>query len=294
MSASRPASDTFIGRLFRRIAPGSSYAAFPWKSWDKVCTILETIRGRGCRIKRSHKDNEWEIDATDGISLDKPHAYSVFVLDPKSATEYSDELPPVMMENVGEENPTVYCYLPCPRDDSDEIAGVNTSDMDGEFGDVADNEWPEGSLWGWKKIGFLESDDPMVVFGSISGVSFENISLATVGDFISEAKGGTGVVPIAWINGTNVVQALCGRPWQSGGGSDIVVCNILGGLSEGDDWSNGVRVALYENGPFMPSTGQGIVYFPEIGQSTKPIPTSWFVAHKTNILETAGTIEDEQ
>ena len=77
-----PASDTFIGRLFKRIVPGSSYAAFPWRSWDKICTILETIRGRGIRIRRSTNEAKWELDATSGAIIDKPHAYSVYVHDP--------------------------------------------------------------------------------------------------------------------------------------------------------------------------------------------------------------------
>lgn len=226
MSDGGQASDTFIGRLFKRIVPGSSYAAFPWRSWDKICTILETMRGRGIRIKRSTSDTKWELDATSGSVLDKPHAYSVYVHDPddkeaKDSTE--DNLPPVM-RNVSTR--TAFCYVPCFKDednDNDIIPAANGRDGVGHIGAMADDEWPDGSHWGWVAVGAVSSDDTMVVYGTLeqaedaNAPEFNDITIATEANFMTlmRSNGVSEAVPIAWVNGTNVVQTLCGRPWQA-------------------------------------------------------------------------------
>lgn len=258
-----PASDSFIGRLFRRIKPGTSYAAFPWRSWDKICTILETIRGRGIRVVRSTNDTAWELDAT--ANLDKPHAYSVYVHDPENevgpygtadSAGTDDErvgatIPPVMANDTKR---SAYCYVPYFVDGNNIISGANGPDGAGRVGARADEEWPVGSHWGWKRVGEVDTDDPLVVYGVLSpgadstSPKFDNIQIAAESDFMADMRANTpdaSAVPIAWINGSNVVQTLCGRPWQNGNGNAVI--GIVKTVSVGDN-EDSVIVTLYPNG----------------------------------------------
>ena len=57
------ASDNdWIGRIFSRIRPGTSYRAFPWRSWEKICLILESIKGSGIRIRRTESGQGWALE----------------------------------------------------------------------------------------------------------------------------------------------------------------------------------------------------------------------------------------
>jgi len=296
MSTSEPASDTFIGRLFKRIAPGSSYAAFPWKSWDKVCTILETIRGRGCRIKRSHKDNEWEIDATDGTALDKPHAYSVFVLDIEAARERAEELPASMMSDISNsdlENGAKIVFVYCPyvensRDDV--LAGVNGLDMTGKIGDLADEEFPEGSHWGWRRIGEFYNDDPMVVYGQEFEGRFEDISIGTEGDFLSETSVYCScIIPIAWIIGNRIIQTLLGRPWDVKG---EVSKAVITGADPGHVVQDGLlSVRLYGTGLESAKYANATLSLTEVCQGASLPTGSVLLAHRAFVRTIQDTSE---
>ena len=65
-------SNTWIGNLFSRIKPGTSYRVFPWRSWEKICLILETISGIGCKINRTENGQGWtiEVDGSQSTELD--------------------------------------------------------------------------------------------------------------------------------------------------------------------------------------------------------------------------------
>ena len=300
------ASDTFIGRLFSRIRPGSSYAAFPWRSWDRICSILETIRGRGIRIKRSRNENKWELDATVG-ALDHPNAYSVYVHDPDE--DGADESLPNLMRN--DEDATVYCYVPFDADtygaegDSGiHIAGANGPDQRGDFGAMAEEEWPERSHWGWLRVGVLDgSDDAKVVWGTIvspgtgdhgSGPEFSGIALGTEAEFEEAARAseaGAVVVPIAWISGTNVVQSLCGRPWACGGGGgcELFVARITGGPN--DDGSLPCLVSRASGGPGDVST-EAILLRPDLKRMGTIALNTAVLAHRVSVRYSEGTEAD--
>lgn len=76
--------------------------------------------------------------------------------------------------------------------------------------------------------------------------------------------------------------------------ADVVLCKVLNARSDSGDWTQGVNVAIYGDGPLLPATGQGVVYCPEVGQSAKPIPTSLFIAHRSAVYRTCGTLPDEE
>ena len=80
--------DTCIGRLFGRIRPGSSYRAFPWRSWDRICTILETCVGYGILINRTTTGSDWSLELDPTVAA-KVKPFAVVVADGK-----------------------IYCYLP--------------------------------------------------------------------------------------------------------------------------------------------------------------------------------------
>lgn len=218
MSTGEPASDTFIGRLFSRIKPGSSYAAFPWKSWDKICTILETIRGRGVRIKRSTNETQWEIDATSAATLASPHAYAVYVHNP--GEDADNDLLPDAMKSDGERS--VYVYAPISINFR-AIAGTNCVHLAGSYGDEGQYETPVSSHWGWRRVSALPDDGVYVVYGTATSdylhrSRFSGISLAEENDFFLLARTsgiGNQIIPIAWISAGRVVQTLCGRPWAT-------------------------------------------------------------------------------
>jgi len=297
------ASDTFIGRLFSRIRPGSSYAAFPWRSWDRICSILETIRGRGIRIKRSRNENKWELDATVG-ALDRPNAYSVYVHDPDE--DGADESLPNLMRN--DEDATVYCYVPFDADtygaegDSGiHIAGANGPDQQGDFGAMAEEEWPEHSHWGWLRVGVLDgSDDAKVVWGTIvspgtgdhgNGPEFSGIALGTESEFEEAARAseaGAVVVPIAWISGTNIVQSLCGRPWVGGGGSgcDVLVARVTAAANE--DGSVPVLVSAIGSVAESPGTEAVLIRPDVLHNGTVKVGTALLV-HRVSVRYSDGT-----
>lgn len=100
--------DTFIGRLFGRIRPGSSYRAFPWRSWDRICTILETCAGYGIIINRTPTGSDWSIEIDPTVTAK---------IQPFTVVAYN--------KNPDDENSPskIMCYL--PPGETEEAVRVN-------------------------------------------------------------------------------------------------------------------------------------------------------------------------
>lgn len=214
-------NDTWIGRLFSRIKPGSSYAAFPWKSWSKICLILETIKGIGCRINRTRSGQNWSIELVDEDGFPaRPHAYQVHVLNPDISVED--------YESGDYDDLKVYCYMPV----SFPMCGANGPNQNGDVGDTigSGEGYPESFSWGWHLLKEeTNSEREFYVVGEVAvedwkafakngtGPTFENIECMSPQDVNTRLDPGNfdqkrWLVPIAYVNNDRVVQLLCGRP----------------------------------------------------------------------------------
>lgn len=214
-------NDTWIGRLFSRIKPGSSYAAFPWKSWSKICLILETIKGIGCRINRTRSGQNWSIELVDEDGFpSRPHAYQVHVRNPDISVED--------YESGDYDDLKVYCYMPV----SFPMCGANGPNPNGDVGDtISSGEgYPESFSWGWHLleeetnskrefyvVGEVAVEDWEAFTKNGTGPTFENIECMSPQDVNTRLDPGNfdqkrWLVPIAYVNNDRVVQLLCGRP----------------------------------------------------------------------------------
>lgn len=214
-------NDTWIGRLFSRIKPGSSYAAFPWKSWSKICLILETIKGIGCRINRTRSGQNWSIELVDEDGFPaRPHAYQVHVRNPDISVED--------YESGDYDDLKVYCYMPV----SFPMCGANGPNPNGDVGDTigSGEGYPESFSWGWHLLKEeTNSEREFYVVGEVAvedwkafakngtGPTFENIECMSPQDVNTRLDPGNfdqkrWLVPIAYVNNDRVVQLLCGRP----------------------------------------------------------------------------------
>lgn len=55
--------DCHVFGYFKRIRRAIAFAAFPYRSWNRICDILENISGVGCRIEKQSKENtHWIIN----------------------------------------------------------------------------------------------------------------------------------------------------------------------------------------------------------------------------------------
>ncbi len=222
--------ETWLGKLFNRIKPGSSFAAFPWKSWSKVCLILETIKGIGCRINRTRSGQNWSIEMVDEDGFpSNPHAYQVCVRDPDISVED--------YEAGDYDDLKVYCYMP---DNSFPMCGANGPNPNGLVGDTissgenypVDDSGSSGTAfsWGWHLleeetsqarefyvVGEVAAEDWEAFTKNGVGPVFENIECMDPDDVTDRLDPDNfdqkrWLVPIAYVNNNRVVQLLCGRP----------------------------------------------------------------------------------
>ena len=61
--------DCRVYDYFRRIRNAISFAAFPWRSYNRICDILENISGVGCRIEKQTKENPHWLVVVDDQNL---------------------------------------------------------------------------------------------------------------------------------------------------------------------------------------------------------------------------------
>ena len=62
--------DCRVFNYFKRILRPISFAAFPYRSWNRICDILENISGVGCRIEKQSKENTHWLLVVDTPTVD--------------------------------------------------------------------------------------------------------------------------------------------------------------------------------------------------------------------------------
>ena len=61
--------------LFGRLRKGLPWSAFPWESYNKICTVLEGLQGVGCHVEKSADGRDWTI-VVDGASDYAPEDFA--------------------------------------------------------------------------------------------------------------------------------------------------------------------------------------------------------------------------
>jgi hypothetical protein len=80
-----------LNNWLRRFRSGAPLCAFSARSWNRICNVLESIEGVGCRIEKTENGWGWQIVVGDGSDAEPPPGFPSGLPD---ASGLPDEDPP--------------------------------------------------------------------------------------------------------------------------------------------------------------------------------------------------------